>query len=126
MHANVDFGESSQLQSVNQIIYADDLCYIDYQGLEDKIPIKYVTHKDKVEYATIKFAMNDIKLTDKSNVKCLEFAADSNVDDEFAPANDEVIQAFVDFFWHLNYKSVVVWSIYYMTYGFFLVLTAFY
>jgi len=69
-YANIDFGDN--LRNINQIIYADECKNIDYGGLPNKVPITFKTHKDKVEYGTVKFAMNSTSVIDRGTTLVLE------------------------------------------------------
>ena len=83
----VDFGD--QKHSVNQIMYVDENRSINFEELPYKIPITYVQYKDMVEHVTIHCGMESASLVDEHTVTVLEKVADSDIDDPFAPANDE-------------------------------------
>ena len=78
-----------------------------------------------VEHVTINSLMESKSLAYPTTVAVLEKVADSDVEDQFAPANDEVIQYYIDYHTYQNQRGIISFSIFQMTYGAMLIASIF-
>ena len=111
---NIDF---TKLGDANKVILVNEFANLDHSTVPDQIPVTFLPHKDKVEYKTINCYMASHKLDDESIHYVLDKVQKSDVNDEFAPVNDEIIQNFVDYQWERNAQGVAITQFQYILYG---------